>query len=244
MSTLVASEETRDAGPLYRSMVIVDLEGSTWRNNPAKGELRRILYELLDRALDAAGITAGDLEPVADRGDGMLILIKPHDDVPKTVLFSLLMPTLIALLVEYNNSISQSALRIRLRAVIHAGEVHNDGKGFYGEDLDVAFRLLNAPRVKTALREAPEVPLVLVVSEAIFTAIVRHRYIEAGRYEPLVRVRVAERQHKGWVHLPTPYVSECVAAIRRPEGRLLIPLRNGAPTKALHHDERESRVSA
>jgi hypothetical protein len=243
MSTLFASEQTLDAGPLYRSIVIVDLEGSTQRNNPVKGQLRRILYELLERALDAAGITAGHLEPVADRGDGMLILIKPHDDVPKTVLLNLLMPTLTALLVEYNDTISQSALRMRLRAVIHAGEVHDDGKGFYGEDLDIAFRLLNASKVKTALRQAPTAPLVLVVSEAIFTAIVRHRYIDGGRYEPLVRVRVAERQHRGWIHLPTPNISDSVATIRR-QGPLLIPLQSAAPTDTPHHDRQEGRVSA
>ena len=35
---------------------------------------------------------------------------------------------------------------MRLRAVVHAGEIHDDGRGFYGEDLDVAFRLLERRR--------------------------------------------------------------------------------------------------
>jgi len=35
---------------------------------------------------------------------------------------------------------------MRLRTVMHAGEVHVDGRGFYGDDLDSAFRLLEAPR--------------------------------------------------------------------------------------------------
>lgn len=35
------------AGPRYRSIVAVDLEGSTTRTNPAKGELRRVMYDLL-----------------------------------------------------------------------------------------------------------------------------------------------------------------------------------------------------
>ena len=112
-----------------------------------------------------AGITAGHLEPMADRGDGVLILIKPHDDVPKTVLLGLFIPVLAALLAEHNATVTRPALRMRLRAVVHAGEVHDDGKGFYGEDLDVAFRLLEAQKVKGALREAPTSPLVLVVSE-------------------------------------------------------------------------------
>ena len=74
------------AGPVHRSIVAVDVEGSTKRTNPEGGELRRILYALLDRALEDAGIDPRHLEDMADRGDGVLILIRPHDDVPKTVL--------------------------------------------------------------------------------------------------------------------------------------------------------------
>ncbi len=39
------------AGPVYRSIVVVDLEGSTKRSNMAKGELQAwSLGELLDQA--------------------------------------------------------------------------------------------------------------------------------------------------------------------------------------------------
>ena len=72
--------------PVYRSIFAVDLEGSTERTNPAKGELRRVLYQLMDSALAATEITGKHLEQPVDRGDGMLILIRPHDDVPKTAL--------------------------------------------------------------------------------------------------------------------------------------------------------------
>ena len=87
-------------GPVHRLIFAVDIEGSTERNNLAKGELRRILYELLDRALEAAGIGARHLEPYTDRGDSVLILIKPHDDVPKTLVLGQLVPILTALLAE------------------------------------------------------------------------------------------------------------------------------------------------
>lgn len=191
-------------GPVHRSIVAVDIEGSTERTNPERGELRRILYTLIDQALSAAGIGPGHLEPMADRGDGVLILIKPDDALPRTVLPGLLIPALAALLAEHNTAVTQPALRLRLRAVVHAGEVHDDGRGFYGEDLDVAFRLLYAPRTKKALREAPAAPLVLVVSEEIFAGIVQHRYAGGGPYEPSVRVRVAKRQRRGWIHIPAP----------------------------------------
>lgn len=248
MSAQLAAVPTLDAWPhdrpVHRSIVVVDIEGSTKRTNPERGELRRILYALLDQALYATGIGPGHLEPMADRGDGVLIMIKPHDGVPKTILLSVLIPALAALLDEHNTTVAQPALRLRLRVVVHAGEVHDDGKGFYGEDLDVAFRLLNAPRVKRALREAPAASLVLVVSEEIFAGIVRHRYVDAGPYEPLVRVRVAERQRRGWIHFPAQAIPDRVVALRRPESRLpALPLGIVSPDER-HQDQQGGRVAA
>ena len=50
MSILLAAVPTSlDArlpdGPVHRLIFAVDIEGSTERTNPAKGELRRILYD-------------------------------------------------------------------------------------------------------------------------------------------------------------------------------------------------------
>jgi class 3 adenylate cyclase len=188
---------------MHRSIVALDLEGSTMRTNPVKGELRRTMYDLLRRALEAAGIADHHLEELTDRGDGILLLIRPHDDVPKTVLLGRLIPLLTALLIEYNAEAAHPALRIRLRTVVHAGEVHVDDKGFYGEAIDVAIRLLDSAPVKRALKQVAS-PLVLVVSEEIHSGIVSHGYVDGGSYRPLVRVRIASKQHRGWVHVPEP----------------------------------------
>jgi len=227
------------ACPVYRSIVVVDLEASTKRGNMAKGELRRVMYELLDLAFMAAGIGPDHLEELADRGDGVLILIRPHDDVPKTALLGRLIPVLAGLLAEHNAAVARPELRLRMRAVVHAGEVHDDGRGFYGDDLDVAFRLLNAPAVKRALRLATSSPLVLVVSEEIFTAIVRHGYLDADGYEPTVRVRVGDRLRRGRVHVPVPADTSRPAVIRRagvglpPAKPLSIAAVNGRDPKQL-----------
>jgi hypothetical protein len=203
--------------PMYRSIVAVDLEGSTKRTNPVKGELRRVLYDLLERSLEAAGVSEEHLEPLTDRGDGVLVLIRPHDDVPKTVLFGRVVPMLTALLLEYNAAVAHQALSLRLRVVVHAGEVHYDGRGFFGEDLDVAIRLLDSRPVKRALREAVASPLVLVVSEEIFSGVVRQGYVDGGRYEQRVRVRVGNRQRRGWVNIPVQGSSLWPPRIRRRE---------------------------
>lgn len=225
MSILLAavpnSLDTRPPGcPVHRLIFAVDIEGSTERNNLAKGELRRILYELLDRALEAAGIGARHLEPYTDRGDSVLILIKPHDDVPKTLVLGQLVPILTAMLAEHNAAVVRPELRMRLRAVVHAGEVHEDDKGFYGDDLDAAFRLLEAPRLKKALKVATASPLILVVSEEIFNGIVQQGYLEGAVFEPLVRVRVGRRQRRGWAHIPDPVGLDLPAVNRRPRGQL------------------------
>jgi hypothetical protein len=224
MGMMLAAERTPDvqalAGPVHRLIVAVDIEGSTRRTNPVKGELRHDLYELLERALQAAGITARHLEPHTDRGDGVLILIRPHDDVPKTLVLGRLMPILTALLTEHNGSVTRPELRLRLRAVVHAGEVHGDDRGFYGDDLDAACRLLDSPKLKQALQEAVASPLVLAVSEEIFTGIVQHGYLDAGPYQPLGRVRVGNRNRRGWVHVPAPIYPDPPDVIRRPNGQL------------------------
>jgi hypothetical protein len=203
----------RPSGPVHRSIIAVDLEGSTLRTNPVKGELRRVMYELLAHSLESVAITGNRLERLIDRGDGVLVLIRPHDDVPKTILLDRLIPLLASLLAEYNARAAQPALRIRLRVVVHAGEVHDDVRGFYGEAIDVAIRLLDSPAVKKALKLAAG-PLVLVVSDEIHSAIVCHGYVPADSYLPLVRVHVGGRRHRGWVHVPAPAASPDVPCQR------------------------------
>ena len=60
------------------------------------------MYDLLARALRGAGIDPKHLEHLTDRGDGVLVLVRPHDDVPKTLLLGRLVPLLTALLAEHN----------------------------------------------------------------------------------------------------------------------------------------------
>jgi hypothetical protein len=198
----LTADRRRPAGPMHRSIVAIDLEGSTTRTNLVKGELRRTMYDLLGRALEASAISENHLERPTDRGDGVLLLIRPHDDVPKTVLLDRLIPRLAALLAEHNAAIIEPPLRIRLRTVVHAGEVHEDGRGFYGEAIDVAIRLLDSAPVKRTLKQATATPLVLVISEEIHSGIVCQGYVDGGSYRPLVRVRVGRRFHRGWVHIP------------------------------------------
>jgi len=132
-------------------------------------------------------------------------------------------PLLSRLLADYNDSLprySQLERQLRIRVVMHAGEVHYDANGCFGEALDVAFRLLDAVRVKRALRATAD-PLILVISGDIYNSVVRHGYdgIDQQAFHPLVRVQVAGQRFPGWIHLPeqvTEYNVTQMAAYRRP----------------------------
>lgn len=194
--------------PVHRSILAIDIEKSTspLRTNPVKVELRSQIYRLLDEALATAGIDARHLDPIEDRGDGVLALIHPVDEVPKTLLLSCFVPELARLLAQYNLGIppvDRPSLGMRVRVVVHAGEVHCDGRGYCGEELDVACRLLDAKPFKRCLAET-DAPLVLVVSEDIYWAIVRHDYagIRGAEFLPVVRLQVSGRRRLGYVHVP------------------------------------------
>jgi class 3 adenylate cyclase len=187
--------------PRYRIILAIDIAGSTRRTNPAKAALRAVMYELLDTALEAGGITDRHRDPHADRGDGILTLIRPTDDIPKTALLTHVIAALSDLLAAYN--IRHPHQRFQMRAVVHAGEVHYDSRGCFGEALDLAFRLLDAPEVKRSLAQTTE-PVILVISDDIYRSTVRHGYtgIDHRGFQPLVNVLIADTTHFGWTHIP------------------------------------------
>lgn len=203
LAAVALLDDERLVGPVHRSIIAVDLEGSTMRSNPVKGEIRRVMYDLLLDALETVAITGDRLETLADRGDGVLVLVRPHDAVPKTVLLERLVPLLAARIAEHNGQARLPALRIHLRMVVHAGEVHADGRGWYGDAIDIAIRLLDARPVKRTLKQTG-MPLVLVVSQEIYAGLVCQGYVDPDTYLPLVRVRVGNRRLRGWVHVPEP----------------------------------------
>jgi class 3 adenylate cyclase len=186
--------------------VALDIERSTSRPNSIKAELRSKTYELFELALRAAGIYQRHRDRFVDRGDGILALIRPVDQVPKALLLNRAVPILNRLLTDYNASLPHPGRlqrQLRVRVVMHAGEVHYDANGCFGEALDVAFRLLDAARVKRALRETGG-PLILVVSGDIYSSVVRHGYdgIDQRAFQPLVRVEIAGKRYPGWIHVP------------------------------------------
>jgi len=190
----------------YRAIIALDIERSTTRPDPVKAELRNKIYELLDRALLSAGIRERHRDRFIDRGDGILALIHPVNEAPKALMLNRAIPALNRLLADYNTGLPhpiRPQRQLRVRIVMHAGEVHYDANGCFGEALDVAFRLLDATRVKKALKDSAD-SSVLVISGEIYNSIVRHCYdgIDHHAFRPLVRAQIAGNRYPGWIHTP------------------------------------------
>ena len=200
--------------PHHRTIIALDIEQSTTRTDPVKAELRNKIYELFDEALRLAEIHPAHRDPFIDRGDGVLALIHPVEQAPKAILLNHAIPALSRLLIDYNASlnVSQSQRQLRVRVVMHAGEVHYDANGCFGEALDIAFRLLDAARVKKALQITSD-PLTLVVSGDIYRSVVRHGYggIDRNAFHQVVCVKIAGYRYPGWIHIPREVMQDRVA---------------------------------
>ena len=164
-----------------------------------------MLYELFDAALRSAGIYPEHRDPFEDRGDGLLALIHPVDQVPTALLLSRVVPLLARMVSAYNAGLppgSRPERQLRIRVAVHAGEVNYDGHGCFGAALDTAFRLLDAPAAKEVLAAAPG-PLLLVVSEDSYRAVVRHGHgMNLGPRQRQISVQVGHEGRLGRAFLP------------------------------------------
>jgi hypothetical protein len=182
--------------PVPRSLVAVDIEGYSRRDNLGHVELREALRCVCGDAFRAAGVRADTRQ---DQGDAFLILVRP--DVAKARLVADLVRELgIALRLVNRNRLP--AARMRLRVALHAGEVHLDGTGYGGEAVVAVMRLVEADALRDALKTAPD-DLAVIVSERLHDDVVKHGYrgIDPAEYR-VVRVSRKEFSQPAWIHVP------------------------------------------
>ncbi|MFF9311169.1 hypothetical protein ACF1BS_09695 [Streptomyces sp. NPDC014748] len=156
--------------PVYRTILLVDIEQFGSRDDVEQTFLRRVLYDVVDATLvDAAVDETACLR--ADRGDSVMVLIDAQVSVP-TLVKTLLTETP-ALLHSKNRLLAASA-RMRLRIVLSSGYVSVDElDGWVGSDLNHAVRLLDADVLRHALKQS-DGDCVLCVSEGVYQGVVRH----------------------------------------------------------------------
>ncbi|MFD1044207.1 hypothetical protein ACFQ1S_00650 [Kibdelosporangium lantanae] len=176
----------------------MDIEDSTSRTDAAKAQLRSLMYDMVEKALHSSGIGRRHHDPLVDRGDGVLALIRPVDQAPMALLLTSVIPVLATTLRQHD--IQHPDQFLRLRVAVHAGEINYDRRGCFGEALDITFRLLDAPVVKRELRQIVS-PMVVVVSEEVYRSVVRHGHegINEDSYLPRTNVLVGGRHYRGWI---------------------------------------------
>ncbi|MER5547590.1 hypothetical protein ABT072_35290 [Streptomyces sp. NPDC002589] len=188
--------------PVNRTMLLLDIERYSDRDDVEQAYLRRVLYNIADRTLEQAGIDE-TRRLRADRGDSVMELIDA--DASVTALLRALLTEVPAQLHGYNRLASSSA-QIRLRGVVATGYVAVDEHGgWVGSDLNHACRLLDAPLLRAALRERTG-GFALCVSEGVHTGIVRHDHhgIPAEAFHA-VTVTSKNGPLRAWLHGPVPH---------------------------------------
>ncbi|GHH81930.1 hypothetical protein GCM10018781_65580 [Kitasatospora indigofera] len=191
---------SRAPAAVRRLVVAVDLAGSTAQDHLRQIATQRRLADVLEVACAEAGID----RPACLRqpqGDGELLLLPPGIDEGRVV------PDLVRelgiALREVNRDLSDAA-RLRLRAALHQGVVHEAAGGFVGRAVVRAFRLLDSAELRAVLREQPRCELALIVSGQLFEDVVEHGYrgLDPQAFRQ-VRVEVPEKGFAGdgWVHV-------------------------------------------
>ncbi|GAA2220329.1 hypothetical protein [Streptomyces nogalater] len=187
--------------PVNRTILLLDIERFSHRDDVEQAYLRRMLYDITDRALHSAGIDETK-RLRADRGDSVMELIDANASV--TALLRALLTEVPAELRAINRMASSSA-QIRLRGVVASGFVAIDAHaGWVGSDLNHACRLLDAEVLRDALRERAD-DFALCVSDALYAGVVRHDHpgVPADGFH---RVSVASKNGPltAWLHGPVP----------------------------------------
>ncbi|MBL1081529.1 hypothetical protein JK359_05960 [Streptomyces actinomycinicus] len=188
--------------PVSRTMLLLDIERYSDRDDVEQTYLRRVLYNIADRALERACIDE-TRRLRADRGDSVMELIDANASVP--ALLRALLTEVPAELHGYNRLASSTA-QIRLRGVVATGYVAVDERGgWVGSDLNHACRLLDAPLLRAALRERAD-GFALCVSEGVHAGVVRHDHhgIRAADFHE-VTLTSKNGPLRAWLHGPVPH---------------------------------------
>ncbi|MFC7468654.1 hypothetical protein ACFQVA_15535 [Actinomadura keratinilytica] len=195
--------------PVNRTMLLVDIEKFSDRDDVEQAFLRRMLYDVVDRTMERAGIDE-TLRLRADQGDSVMEFIDPNVPVPQ-VLRSVISE--LPAQLKAVNRMASSAAQMRLRTVVASGFIALDERGIWvGSDLNHACRLLDADLLRAALRERPG-DVALCVSQSVHAGIVRHGHLGIPA-EEFHEVTLASKNGPlpAWLLGPVPASGQAAAA--------------------------------
>lgn len=187
--------------PVSSTILLFDIERFSDRDDVEQAYLRRMLFDLTDRTLLAAGIERTSCRR-ADRGDSVMELIDANASL--TALLRTLLTFVPAQLRGMNRMAAASA-QMRIRAVVASGYVAvDDDGGWVGSDLNHACRLLDGAVLRQALQERTG-DFALFVTEAVYRGVVQHDHtgVPADDFH-LVTVDSKNGSLPAWLHGPVP----------------------------------------
>jgi hypothetical protein len=182
---------------MRHTIIAVDIAGFGTRSEEYQQILRDGLRRLVRQAFGHCGLRWKDCVH-RDQGDGMLVLAPV--DVENKRLVECLPHELAGRLREFNATAADEG-RIRLRVVLHSGELGMDESGPTGEPLVIASRLLESQTLKDALAGSRG-NLALITSLGFYHDVIEHwPAANPGIYR---RVRVTNKETKtdAWICLP------------------------------------------
>src|SRR5262249_20242681 len=132
------------------------------------------------------------------------VLILAPPDQPKSLFAEFLPGGLVEALRDHNGKHPDEE-RIRLRLAINAGDVTEDENGVSGTAVNLTFRLVETPQLKTALAESTGL-LAVISSQYFYDDVMRHSPPVALATFRRVHVRVKETDTEAWICRPDdPY---------------------------------------
>ncbi|MGH3757301.1 FxSxx-COOH system tetratricopeptide repeat protein [Actinophytocola sp.] len=186
--------------PLHRTIIVVDIAGftSSARTSTHQDEMHGSLYRMLAQAFVEAGIdlTADDCV-VADRGDGVLVLLSP--DIPKRLVADRLPDRLEAGLKRHNAIHSEAAV-VQLRVALHDGEVQINEHGVVSPAVNFTFRIVDAEDAKNALRRS-NATLAIIASDRFYQEVIRQDPAANPDQYTRIAVEVKETSSSAWLLL-------------------------------------------
>ena len=182
----------------HQTMVLVDVASFTdpGRTLADQRAVHDGLYSVLEKAFAEAGVAWAPCY-VEDRGDGAMILVPA--DVPPSILADKLLDRLVAAL-RGHNAIHADRASIRLRLALHSGPVERNGSRATGPQLNIAFRLLDAPVAKKLFRESTGV-LAVVASESFYRDIISQEPATAPDLYRPIHVELKTFTGEAWLRL-------------------------------------------
>jgi hypothetical protein len=181
-----------------RLCVSVDAEGYGQRDDRAQYDMQRTLVQILDTAAARAGLdrTTWRRQGV---GDEELSLVPLGPDEPRLV--DEFPRQLDAELARFNRSRNEE--RLRLRMALHVGVAYPADNGYAGQGIVAVSRLLNATPLRQALKLATSANLAWLVSEVVFTDVIRQGHTTLGTND-FRQVEITEKEYQGvaWLRVP------------------------------------------